>query len=71
MINKCEIKNNSDYNPRCNNSDFVLSKPKTNFMNKRITDSAASIWNNLPKSAEEKGSCSIGKFRSILTGAET
>ena len=32
-----------------------LKKPKTNFMKKSITYSAASVWNDLPKCAKEKG----------------
>jgi hypothetical protein len=47
------MKNNSNHNLRNNNTDFVLKKPKTNFMKKSITYSAASVWNDLPKCAKE------------------
>ena len=47
MIGKYEMKNNSNHNLRNNNTDFVLKKPKTNFMKKSITYSAASVWNDL------------------------
>ena len=65
MIDKYEMKNNSNHNLRYNDTDFVLRKPKTNFMKKSITYSAASVWNSLPEWAKEKG---IGdaKFKSIL-----
>jgi hypothetical protein len=36
MIGKYEMKNNSNHNLRNNNTDFVLKKPKTNFMKKSI-----------------------------------
>ena len=65
MIGKYEMKNNSNHNLRNNNTDFVLKKPKTNFMKKSITYSAASVWNDLPKCAKEKG-IGVAKFKSIL-----
>jgi hypothetical protein len=43
MIGKYEMKNNSNHNLRNNNTDFVLKKPKNNFMNKSITYSAALV----------------------------
>jgi hypothetical protein len=49
------MKNNSNHNLRNNNTDFVLKKPKTYFMKKSITYSAASVWNYLPKCAKVKG----------------
>jgi fructose-specific phosphotransferase system component IIB len=36
MIGKYEMKNNSNHNLRNNNTDFVLKKPKSNFMKKNI-----------------------------------
>ena len=48
------MKNNSNYNLRDNNTDFFLKKPKTNFMEKSITYSAASVWNDLPKYAKDR-----------------
>ena len=65
MIGKYEMKNNSNHNLRNNNTDFVLKKPKTNFMKKSITYSAASVWNYLPKCAKVKG-IGVAKFKSIL-----
>jgi hypothetical protein len=59
------MKNNSNHNLRNNNTDFVLKKPKTYFMKKSITYSAASVWNYLPKCAKVKG-IGVAKFKSIL-----
>ena len=64
MINKFKTKDNSNYNLR-NYTDFVLKKPKTNFMKKSISYSAASLWNKLPKSAKTKG-IGVAEFKSIL-----
>ena len=60
-----KIINNSNYNLRNNYTDFVLKKPKTDFMKKSITYSAASLWNELPKSAKTKG-IGVAEFKSIL-----
>ena len=65
MIGKYEMKNNLSHNLRNNNTGFVLKKPKTNFMKKSITYSAASIWNDLPKCANQER-ISEAKFKSIL-----
>ena len=63
MINEFEAKDNLNCNLRNNCTDFVLKKPKTNFMKKSITYSAASVWNE--SSAKTKG-IAVGKFKSIL-----
>ena len=55
IINRFKTKDNSNYNLRNKYTDFVLKKPKTNFMKKSTTYSAASLWNKLPKSAKTKG----------------
>ena len=65
MINKFKTKDNSKYNLRNNYTDFVLEKPKTNFMKKSITYSAALLWNKLPKRAKTKG-IGVADFKSIL-----
>lgn len=65
MMSMFDIKENSKYNLRSNNNDYALDKPKTNFMKKSISYAAASVWNNLPKKAKEKG-ISIERFKSIL-----
>ena len=65
MINKFKTKDNSNYNLRNNYTDFVLKKPKTNFMKKSISYSAASLWNKLPKSAKTKG-IGVAEFKSNL-----
>ena len=65
IINRFKTKDNSNYNLRNNYTDFVLKKPKTNFMKKSITYSAASLWNKLPKSAKTKG-IGVAEFKSIL-----
>ena len=64
MVNRFKTKDNSNYNLRNNYTDFV-SKPKTNFMKKSITYSAASLWNKLPKSAKTKR-IGVAEFKSIL-----
>ena len=65
MINRFMTKDNSNYNLRNNYTDSVLKKPKTNFMKKSITYSAASLWNKLSKSAKTKG-IGVAEFKSIL-----
>ena len=65
MINRFKTKDNSNYNLRNNYTDSVLKKPKTNFMKKSITYSAASLWNKLSKSAKTKG-IDVAEFKSIL-----
>ena len=51
---------------RSNNNNYVLGKPKTNFMKKSFTYSAASLWNGLSSTAKEKG-MSLNKFKCILS----
>ena len=66
MINRFKTKDNSNYNLRNNYTDFVLKKPKTNFMKKSITYSATSLLpNKLPKSTKTKG-IGVAEFKSIL-----
>jgi hypothetical protein len=36
LMNLFEIKNNINYNLRSNGNEFILRKPKTNFMKKSI-----------------------------------
>ena len=65
MINEFEKKDDSNYKLRNSCTDFVLKKPKTNFMKKSITHSATSVWDKLPKSTKTKG-IGVAKFKSIL-----
>jgi hypothetical protein len=41
---------------RSNDMDFTLEKPRTNTMKKGISYSAASLWNELPRSSKQKKS---------------
>ena len=59
------ISNNLNHNVRSNDNDYSLQKPKTNFLKKSISYTAAQVWNNLPKSAKHK-EISIKKFKAIL-----
>lgn len=42
------------HNLRNNGVDYALPKPKTNFMKKSISYSAAKLWNNLPKYVKDQ-----------------
>ena len=59
------IRENKIYDLRSNNKNFVLDKPKTNFMKKSISYSGAQFWNNLPSSAKDQN-VSLNKFKLIL-----
>ena len=65
LTNLFNIKTNDRYDLRSNNNNYVLGKPKTNFMEKRFSYSAASFWNGLSSTAKEKG-ISLNKFKCIL-----
>ena len=66
LTNLFKIKTNDRYDLRSNNNNYVLGKPKTNFMKKKSCSySAASLWNGLSSTAKEK-SISFKKFRCIL-----
>ena len=54
MINEFETKDNSNYNLRKNCTDFLFKRPKTNFMKKKQTYSAASVWSKLPKLVQKQ-----------------
>ena len=47
----------------------MLNKPKSNFMKKSITYSAASVWNKLPKSVKKEEN-SVAYTSLFLTVAE-
>ena len=64
LTNRFKIKTNNRYDSRSNNNNYVLGKPKTNFMKKSFTYSAASLWNGLSRTAKEKG-ISHDKFKCI------
>ena len=50
----------------CNNYiNFMLPKPKTNFMKRSISYSAVSRWNKLPNSAKKEG-IPIYKIKAII-----
>ena len=60
-----KIRENKIYDLRSNNKNFVLDKPKTNFMKKSISYSGAHLWNNLPSSAKDQN-VDLNKFKLIL-----
>ena len=62
-----KIKSNGRYNLRSNNNNYDLGKPKTNYMKKSFSYSAASLWNGLSNEAKESD-ISIKKFKRILDG---
>ena len=59
-----KINENKIYNP-CDNKNFVLDKPKTNFMKMSISCSGAHLWNNLPTSSKDQN-VSLNRFNLIL-----
>ena len=65
LTNLFKIKTNDRYDLRSNNNNYVLGKPKTNFMKKSFAYSAASLWNGLSSTAKEKG-ISLNKFKCTL-----
>ena len=57
---------NRDYDLRSNDNDLALPKPKTNFLKRSFSYSAAKLWNSLP--SEVKEASSLYQFkRSIST----
>ena len=56
IINRFKTKDNSNYNLRNNYTDFVLKKPKTNFMKKSITYLPLYFGTNYQKVQKQKGS---------------
>ena len=65
ISNTFKIKSNDRYNLRSNDENYDLGKPKTNYMKKIFSYSAASIWNGLSNEAKESG-IGIKKFKRIL-----
>ena len=52
MNNLFQIANNTNYDLRSNGNDFLLQKPKTNYMKKSITYNGAIAWNKLPNNVK-------------------
>ena len=61
---------NREYNPRSNDTDLALPKPKTNYLKRSFKYSGAVLWNSLP--SEAKKASSLYQFkRSMSTIPET
>ena len=60
-----EIANNKIYNLRRKDNDFLLQKPKTNYMKKSISYNGALAWNNLSNNVKATN-MSIGQFKAAL-----
>ena len=60
-----EIANNQNYNLRRKGNDFLLQKPKTNYMKKSISYNGALAWNNLSNNVKATN-MSIGQFKAAL-----
>ena len=65
ISNMFKIQSNDRYNLRSNNNIYDFGKPKTNYMKKSFSYSAASLWNGVSNEAKESG-ISIKKFKRIL-----
>ena len=61
--NLFQIANNTNYDLRSNGNDFLLQKPKTNYMKKCITYKykRAIAWNKLPNNVKAKIKLFVGK----------
>ena len=66
LSGKFRINRNESYRLRSNYINYMLPKPKTNFMKRGISYSAVNQWNNLPNSAKKEG-IPISKFKTILS----
>ena len=62
------IANNPNYDLRSNGNDFLLQKPKTNYMKKTITYNGATAWNKLPNNvkAANMSTRQICQFKAVL-----
>ncbi len=65
MNNLFQIANNPNYDLRSNGNDFLLQKPKTNYMKKSITYNGAIAWNKLPNNVKA-ANMSTSQFKAVL-----
>ena len=65
MNNLFEIVNNQNYNLHSNGNDFLLQKPKTNYMKKSITYNGAIALNKLPNNVKA-ANMSTSQFKAVL-----
>lgn len=65
MTSLFTLLNNESYPLRSNMNNFSLNKPKTNFLKKSISYSAAMCWNNLSMECKVK-ELSLNQFKAIL-----
>ena len=65
MNNLFKIANNENHNLSSNVNDFLLQKPKTNYMKKSITYNGAIAWNKLPSSFKA-ANMSNSQFKAVL-----
>ena len=65
MNNLFQIANNPNYDLRSNGNDFLLQKPKTNYMKKSITYNGAIAWNKLPNNVKAVN-MSTSQFKAVL-----
>ncbi len=65
MNNLFQIANNTNYDLRSNGNDFLLQKPKTNYMKKSITYNGAIAWNKLPNNVKA-ANMSTSQFKAVL-----
>ena len=67
MNNLFQIANNTNYDLRSNGNDFLLQKPKTNYMKKSITYNGAIAWNKLPNNVKAANICQLANSRLFST----
>ncbi len=65
MNNLFQVANNTNYDLRSNGNDFLLQKPKTNYMKKSITYNGAIAWNKLPNNVKA-ANMSTSQFKAVL-----
>ena len=65
ISNSFNFANNQAYSLSSNNTDYAFDKPKTNFLKKSISYSAAKTWNDFPRSLKASN-ISLGNFGTLL-----
>ena len=58
------LKNNVNHDLRNNNCDYILEKPRTNFLKKSISYLGAKVWNDLPNHLKDE-KIPLGRFKTL------
>ncbi len=65
--NLFQIADNPNYDLRSNGNDFLLQKPRTNYMKKSITYNGVIAWNKLPNNVKAANMSTIANSRLFST----